>query len=377
MRLMISRLMILTSLLFSPFVHAGLFNSSVESTVNAAANALMASHHVPGMAVIVYVEGKPSIYYFGYANKESKSPVNEKTIFEIGGITHLMTSLLVAQEIDFARMNLKNPIKKYIHQLPDSLDELTLADVATQTAGLPSHLPATIQSASGLMDYLSSFKDNSDVGNDWQPSLASDVLLGTALQETTKKDYDWLYFHHIAGLLDMQHLGVVMPDKYKINLAQGYAAGMPAPSISDGFFLSVNGVRLSVIDMQKFLAAAIGLPGTPERIFYPMRMTQSVYVKLPGRMQGLGWQIYSLSSGRSSIINQPVLTASRLPVAEISEQPLFDGDMLMDKVGVTSGFGAYIAVIPNKNAGIAILANQSLPQDVIAKVGREILLGLV
>ena len=61
---------------------------------------------------------------------------------------------------------------------------------------------------------------------------------------------------------------------------------------------------------------------------------------------------------------------------EVYAQPKFNGDALIDKTGSTRGFRTYIAVIPNKRAGIVILTNRVVTNSEIVNTGREILFKL-
>lgn len=356
---------------------AGLFGDNTNEAVNRVMRPWMTENHVPGVAVELYLNGKPYSFYYGYADRAKHTPVSEDTIFEIGDVTTVMTSLMVAEELDYANMNLKDPVNKYIHDLPPSFSDMTLADIATHTAGLPASAPGTIQSAQAFQAYLSNWQGNQSLGDVWQPSRIGGALLGQALEKATTKDYDWLFFHHVTALLGMKHLGVTVQDKYRDVVAMGYSKdGAPVDQSSPGLTPSADGVKLASVDMRKFLGAAIGLPNTPERVLYPMRMTQSSYIKLSDRSQGLGWEIYPMERGASVVLNKPVLPTGFTQVNDVAEQPLYDGNALIDKTGVTKGFGAYIAVIPNKQAGIVILANKQVSHDALAHVGREILLKL-
>src|SRR3990167_11210933 len=59
----------------------------------------MQQRGIPGVVVEVYSNGVPHAYYFGYADMEKTTPVNGSTIFEVGSITKLFTSILLAQEV--------------------------------------------------------------------------------------------------------------------------------------------------------------------------------------------------------------------------------------------------------------------------------------
>src|SRR5262249_31303720 len=130
---------------------------------------------------------------------------------------------------------------------------------------------------------------------EWQYSNFGVGLLGSALENSSHKTINELYYRRILSPLHMQPIGFTVPTKLKMNYAQGYDKDdKPVAPSSGGLFKAAWDVKMSAQDMQHFLSAAIGLPGTPDRIFYPMRMTQSAYVKLPNKMQGLAWEIHTI-----------------------------------------------------------------------------------
>src|SRR5476649_1302369 len=53
----------------------------IRAVVDAAVLPLMSRYDVPGMAVAVTVDGRPYLFDYGLASRESKAPVDEKTIF--------------------------------------------------------------------------------------------------------------------------------------------------------------------------------------------------------------------------------------------------------------------------------------------------------
>jgi beta-lactamase class C len=338
----------------------------------------MDKYNVPGVAVELYVDGKPYEYYYGYADRANKTPVSNRTIFELGSISKVMTSILLAQEVDWAKMSFTDPVTKYVKDLPASFNKIKLQDLATHTSGLPFNPPKNIETHAELKNYLANWSSDADPGDEWTYSNIGIGLLGNAIEVSTEKDLDKLYHRHILNPLRMI-IGMEIPKKLTKYYAQGYNQnGNPVPHVAPGLFPAAYNFKASAEDMQRFLSAAIGLPGTPPRLFYPIRMTQSVYVKLADVSQGLGWQIHPLSDGYvSDLLNVPeTQDFGPLDVQEIYARPLFNGDALIDKTGATGGFRAYIAVLPNKKSGIVILANKNVSNGAIVATARKLLFKL-
>lgn len=341
--------------------------------------ALMNEYHIPGAAVLLYNNGELSEYYYGYANKERKEPVIRKTIFELGSISKVMTGILFAQEIDWAKMSLTDPVTKYRKGLSKQFDKITLVDLATHTAGLPFSQPNDIDTQDSLNEYLASYTLKTAPGQQWIYSNLGIGILGEALEQSTEKDFDDLYRRHILNPLQMVN-GVNFPKVLIKYYATGYDQhGNSVTYSMSGLLPGATDIKASAGDMQKFLSAAIGLPGTPPRVFYPMRMTQSAYVKVGNSYQGLGWEIHKIEnkSDVAALLNvSDTLGRGPLKVQETYERAHFDGNALIDRSGGTSGFRAYIAVLPNKKSGIVILVNKNVPDRVIIKTARGILFGM-
>nr|AIA18948.1 Beta-lactamase [uncultured bacterium] len=348
-----------------------------KDMINKAVHTFMEKNQIPGVAVEVFNDGEPNSYYFGLANQEKKIPVSGKTIFELGSISKLMTSLLLAQEVDFANLQLNTPLREVLKDLPETFNNVTLQSLATHVSGLPFRPSQPINDRVELEKYLNGFPKITLPDKQWAYSNFGINVLGYALETSTHKDFYQLYRSHILAPLKMQNLS---EPKRKVSgfIAQGYdKEGKPASAVGPGLLPAAGGLKASAEDMQRFLSAAIGLPKTPMRIFYPMRMTQSIYVKLSNHMQGLGWQIHPMDKSKiGNLFTEATnpLALGTLNVLEIEQRPMFDPNALIDKTGGTDGFRSYIAVIPNKKSGVVILANKFVPSDEIVKLGREILL---
>jgi beta-lactamase class C len=358
----------------APAIHADIVNAAIQKFID--------ENHLPGVIVELYVDGKPESYYFGYANPNLQTPMNPNTIFEVGSLSKVMTSIVLAQEIDAAKMQLDAPVKKYLPALSDDFAEITLKNLATHTSGLPfslsDEMKNKIKTRKELNQYLATFYPDDVVDDQWAYSNFGIGVLGFALENVTHKPLDELVRQQLLIPLGMQPIACTVPPALQKNYAAGFDKdGNAVPPMPLGLFAAAGHYKASATDMQHFLSAAIGLPGTPERILYPMRMTQAVYVELPTKMQGLGWDIHPLDPEYiHPLLSDDEKLLDPKEIVEIYKKPIYSGDMLIDKTGGTDGFRTYIAVIPNKQSGIVILTNKFVPGGAIARTGRDILFKL-
>ena len=78
-------------------------------------NEVVDYYHIPGIAVgIVYDTSLVYSNGFGFADLGTRSPVTENTLFRIASISKLFTGTAIMQLRDQGKLNLDDPVKKYI-----------------------------------------------------------------------------------------------------------------------------------------------------------------------------------------------------------------------------------------------------------------------
>lgn len=330
-------------------------------------------YQIPGAAVALYVHEQPYLLHFGYANRRQKTPVTPATVFELGSVSKLFTCLLVAQEVLRGRMDLDAAISDYLPALSANnyLKQVTLERLGTHTASLPFNAPATVKTHQDLVRHIARWQPKTIYPLHWQYSNHGIELLRLALEAVTGETWHDLVVQQILRPLQMAPIGVHVPKEYLPHYATCYdKAGRPTIRWNHRYMIGTAALRATSADMLKFLQAALSLPGTPAHLKQAMALTQTPYVQLPQMRHGLGWEINAIT-GQSAALN-PGGTVQRLS----PEQRQHPGVVLFAKTGTTHGFHTYIGVIPQRQAGIVIMLNRTLPKGytLLKRLGKRLLL---
>src|SRR5215831_2576206 len=169
------------------------------------------------MVVGILDQNGPEIIACGKLSKESTSSADGNTVFEIGSISKVFTSLLLADMVQHGEVKLEDPISKY---LPASVKvptrngrEITLVDLATHRSGLP-RMPDNLDPVDGkdpyadyteqrLYTFLSGCKLKRDIGAKYEYSNLGAGLLGHVLALRGGKEYNTLIEERICKPLGL------------------------------------------------------------------------------------------------------------------------------------------------------------------------------
>jgi D-alanyl-D-alanine-carboxypeptidase/D-alanyl-D-alanine-endopeptidase len=147
-----------------------------------------------GVAIVVGVidpAGRRTIAYEG--TKKEQRPVDANTVFEIGSVTKVFTSLLLADAVQRGEVALTDPVSKYLLpnvKVPERGGKtITLVDLATHTSGLP-RMPTNFYpkdpgnpyadyTVAQLYEFLSSVELTRDIGSKYEYSNLGGGLSAT------------------------------------------------------------------------------------------------------------------------------------------------------------------------------------------------------
>jgi len=157
-----------------------------------------------GMVVGVIDQNGRRIVSYGSLAKNDKRPLNGDTIFEIGSMTKVFTSLVLMDMAQKGEVEVTDPVSQYLPAditVPERNGrKITLQDLSTHSSGLPN-LPTNIApkdmsnpyadySVEQLYQFLSGYQLPRDIGAKYEYSNLAVGMLGHALARRAGMSYE-------------------------------------------------------------------------------------------------------------------------------------------------------------------------------------------
>lgn len=243
---------------------------------------------------IVDADGRRIVAH-GITQRGGATRVDGDTVFEVGAVTMVFTSLLLAEMA--------------------GRGEVALDDRAGGRA-------VTLRQ-------LSRHAVDRD-GGGHRYSNDGPALLGEILARRAGRDYDALLRERVLGPLGMGNTAIVRPAIAQRRALGHSARGKPVPAGDFGAERAAIGLQSTVNDMNRFLAANLELSQTA--LSSAIRTTHRVEAdpRLPGLKMGLGW--FHAEFGK---------------------------DRVLWHAGRTAGFAAFAGLDPARRRGVVILSNSA------------------
>ena len=371
---------ILAALASSAFAESG-DRAQIAAAVDKAIRPIMREHKVPGMAVAVTVDGQRYFMNYGVASKETKAPVTEDTLFELGSISKTFAGTLAAYGQALGKLSFDDHPGKFMPALAGTaIDKTTLLELGTYTAGgLPLQFPDGIKSDADMLAYFSAWKPRVEAGANRGYSNPSIGLFGHAAALAMGGSFAGLLESEIFPKLGLKHSYVTVPQDAMADYAWGYAKADKPIRVNPGMFdAEAYGVKSSAADMIRFVEANI----RPEQFGGTVRKaiegTHIGYFDSAKMVQGLGWEQYPYPVSLERLLdgNSSDMALKINPVKALNPPKRPDGPTLYNKTGSTNGFGGYVAFVPEKKIGIVLLANRNVPIPERIKAAHAILTAL-
>jgi len=301
-----------------------------------------------GIVVGVIEPSGRRVVVYGKLAKDDPRPLNGDTVYEIGSITKVFTSLLLADAVGRGEVALTDPVGTF---LPDKVKvperggrSITLIDLATHSSGLP-RMPANFApkdpanpyadySYENMYAFLSGYQLARDIGSEYEYSNFGAGLLGHALTlRTHSTDYEALVRARVLAPLGMSSTAVTLSSEMKARLATGHGATLqPVANWDVAALAGAGALRSTTNDMVTFLAANLGYVRTPLAPAMAEMLKDRRPTTIPSTTIGLAWHILKTR----------------------------DKEIVWHNGG-TAGYRTFIGFDPVARVGVVVLSNAGTP----------------
>ncbi len=304
---------------------------------------------------VINAKGSQVIGY-GKLNKDRVQEPDGNTVFEIGSITKVFTSILLAAMVERSEVSLSDPISKFLPKTvktPTKDDKaITLLHLATHTSGLP-RLPDNLDMKNAdnpyadytveqMYDFLSRYQLTRGIGEKYEYSNFGAGLLGHILALKAGMDYETLVTKRIGAPLKMSSTGIKLSSEMQDRLAQGHNEVLrPASNWDIPTLAGAGALRSTANDMLLFLAANLGF--TKSALTPAMQKTHATKNSTgrPNLEIALGWHILKK-----------------------------EGSEIIWHNGGTGGYRSFLGFDKSKGLGVVVLSNSTNDID---DIGRHLL----
>ncbi|MCE0464559.1 class C beta-lactamase [Pseudomonas uvaldensis] len=359
----------------------GFAQDPIQDTVDAAIRPLMKQQDIAGMAVAVTVGGQPRYFNYGVASKDTKNPVTDQTLFEIGSVSKTFTATLGAYALAQGKLSLSDPAGRYAPELQGSaLDAIPLLNLATYTpGGLPLQFPDEADHPQRMFDYFKAWKPLYPTGTQRLYSNPSIGLFGYLAARSLDRPFDEAMENVVMPGLGLKHSYLNVPSEQSSRYAQGYAKdGKPVRVGPGALDAEAYGVKTSSSDLIRFVEANLHPEKLDTHLRQAIATTHTGFYQVGEMTQGLGWEFYPYPISLEALLagNSPQMALMPQKAAPLDPPRPAPDNAWINKTGSTGGFGAYVAFVPAQNMGIVLLANKNYPIEERVKVAYRILTAL-
>lgn len=292
------------------------------------------------LSIAIIQKGKPNYFGVQRINDTLISIENYQDIFEIGSITKVFTSTLLAQFEITNKLKLEDPIKGLVDYKINTKDTITFKTLANHTSGLP-RLPSNLNlfltdknnpykdyDENKLKTYLSkNIQLNHKPGAQYEYSNLGAGLLGYILSNHFSSNYNTLLKEYIFTKYNMLS-STSNRNEIEGQLVKGLNSnGEEVPNWDLNILAGAGAILSNVEDLSKFAIAHF------DKNNAELQLTQEPTFEVSEKMKiGLAWHIINSENGENQFIFHN---------------------------GGTGGYTSSMALDTNSKNGIIILSNVS------------------
>jgi CubicO group peptidase (beta-lactamase class C family) len=346
---------------------------------------IMDQWHIPGLSIAVVKENQVILCRgFGFRNLAQQLPVTGETLFPIASCTKAFTALAMGMLVDEGRVDLDRPVREYMpdFQLYDAFatQRLTPRDMLCHRSGLPGHdvlWYASNFSREEIYQRLRYLEPTRDLRMTFQYQNLMYVVVGLLIERVTGLSWEEFIRSRIFAPLEMRRSGfstTLLQQDPDHSRPYFYWNGetQEIPYFDPGDERNVTAGAGSIVscaaDLSRWLLLQLQggkwgernliSPGSFQQMHQP-----HIFIDDPAGRERYGFEFNSAALGWFTRLHK--------------------GQVLVSHDGIADGFASFIAMLPRRNLGVALLSNLdfnltnfSYPLGILAYTLFDRLLGL-
>lgn len=326
--------------------------SAIDLYVDSLAKQYAKQPNTHSLAIGVFHNNSYQPYFYGSTHQGASSLPTEQTIYEIGSITKVFTSILLADLVNKNLVKLDDPITKF---LPDSLasnpdlQKITFKQLANHSSGLPRLAdnmdkvpgfdikdPYASYDRKALFAFLKNFKASTPPGETYAYSNVAVGLLGELIATISKKPYNVYLKETIFSPLGMNSSTDKPGPKNPLFIPVYTEKGEETPAWNFQAILAAGGIKSNLRDMMLFAVEQFKMP--QNSLQNAMALAREYTFSTPHNSDiGLGWHMNMVDQGIFFWHN-----------------------------GGTGGSRSFIGIAPDTKTAVVVLSNTAISVDDIS-----------
>lgn len=347
-----------------------------QRQIDLMANEYISAKQNHGLIIGLVYKGQKKVFVYGETRKGNKQLPNEQSIFEIGELSGLFTTTLLARKCMEGDLSFDTPLSALMPpgqgllvyqklncgpvwpnssiyscdpKSDDGVIPVLLCNLATHTAGLPlkprnlrgwlhPKNPFARYKKEHLYYFLNSYPLSFAGDFDYNYSYVGMGLLGHALSSKDSTPFETLLESKVLQPLSFQNTAVHLNKVQQALFLDGHTKrGKLTPHWVFDVLAPSAGLRSNMDDMMNFLSANMGVNHPEWSYTFSLAHTPRNKIRekeLLDSEAALGWLVS--------------------PIPGVQEEVIW-------QKGSTGGFSSYIGILKQSGVGVVILSNSANP----------------
>ena len=190
-------------------------------------HAEMQREQIPGLSLLIARDGKiVRAQGYGLSNVELQVPVKPETVFQSGSVGKQFTATAVMMLVEEGKIELNDPVTKYIKDAPITWSGVTIRELLSHTAGFTDY-PKNFDfrkdyTETQLLRIVEGIPLAFPPGTNWSYSNLGYLTLGIVIHQVTGEFYGDFLQQRIFGPLAMTTTRIISEANIVPNRAAGY-----------------------------------------------------------------------------------------------------------------------------------------------------------